>query len=101
MWAMSDFLGFFVAGQRPKTNDQFPLASRRESADMGHGEAQEFVRIDWSVIDADFVVQMWASAATAQPDISDSVAPANILPGDNRIVSQMPVAGGNSVSVVE
>jgi hypothetical protein len=67
---------------------------------MSHSEPQEFVRINWSVIDADFVVQMWTGAATAQPDISDGVASAHKLSGYNRIASKMSVASGDSVAVV-
>jgi hypothetical protein len=41
------------------------LASRCESAGVRQRESQEFVGIDWSVVNADFVVQVGTGAATA------------------------------------
>src|SRR5579863_8065880 len=77
------------------------LAPRGEAAGMRHRQPQEFVRVHWSVVDAYFVMQMWTSAATAQPDISDGISPAHILPRNDRIAGKMPVAGGDSVAMVE
>src|ERR1700733_9991410 len=68
---------------------------------MRDGQTQEFVGIDWRVIDADFVVQMWTGTATAQPDVSDRVATAYILSGNYRITGQMPVARRDAVAVVQ
>src|ERR1700733_9864527 len=68
---------------------------------MRDGQTQEFVGIDWRVIDADFVVQMWTGTATAQPDVSDRVATAYILSGNYRIAGQMPVARRDAVAVVQ
>src|SRR5580704_2720671 len=77
------------------------LASGCESAAVGQSEPQELMGIHRSVINADFVVQVWTGAATAQPDISDRIAPSHKLSGNNRIARKMPVAGGNSVAVVK
>jgi hypothetical protein len=32
---------------------------------MGEGESQIFMGIDWSVVDTNFVMEMWTGAATA------------------------------------
>src|SRR5580700_12317305 len=68
---------------------------------MRHRQPQELVGIDWSVLDANFVVEVWTSAATAQPDVSDGVAAAHVLSGYNCIAGKMAVAGGDSVAVIQ
>jgi hypothetical protein len=59
------------------------------------------MRIHWSVINANFVMQVRTGAATAQPDIANCVAPAHKLSGNDRIAGKMAIAGGNSVAVVK
>jgi hypothetical protein len=68
---------------------------------VGHGKPQELVGIDRSVIDADFVMQMWTGAAAAQSDIPDSVTAADVLSGDNGIAGKVSIAGGYSMAVVK
>src|SRR5579863_2578290 len=68
---------------------------------MRDSQTQEFVGIDWSVIDPDFVVQVRSGTATAQPDVSDGIAPAHVLSGDDRIAGKVTVARRDSVAVVK
>jgi hypothetical protein len=68
----------------PATNSGRPttgfLAARRETAGVGVGQAKVFVRINRSIADADFVVQMGAGAAAAESNVSDGLSPVYILP---------------------
>src|SRR5579863_3077415 len=68
---------------------------------MRHGKPQELVGIYRSVIDADFIMQVWPRAATAQANIPNRVAAADVLSGDDRIACQVPVAGRDSMTVIE
>ena len=77
------------------------LTARSEAAHVRVGHAQVFVRIDWDIVDADFVVKVWAGAASAIADVADRVAPVYVLPGINRKALHVSVACGDAVAVVE
>src|SRR5579863_9674861 len=77
------------------------LAAGGESASVGHGQAEIFVGIDWGVVDADFVVEMGAGAASAIADVSDGVAAVDLLACSDREIGQVAVAGGDAVAVIE
>src|SRR6476620_4367732 len=77
------------------------LASRGEPADVGVGDAQVFVWIYGDIVDAHFVMEVRSSAAAAGADVADSIAPMEVLAGEDREAGQMSVTGGDAVSVVE
>src|SRR5437899_7752635 len=87
-------------GRRRTPNARGSLASRRESAGVRNREAQVFVGIDGSVIDADFVVEVGTGAAAAQTDISDGISAVHLLSCSYGEVCQVSVAGGEAVAVV-
>ena len=55
------------------------LAAGLKAAAVSDGDAEVFVRIDGSVVDANFVVKMWTGGAAAETDIADRVAAMNAL----------------------
>jgi hypothetical protein len=65
--------------QEPDAQSPIFLASRRKPAGSSHGQSKILVRIYRSVVDADFVVKMWAGAATADADVSNDVAAMYVL----------------------
>src|SRR5205807_981257 len=81
-------------------NRERSLASGCEAAAVGHGQAQVFVWINRSVIDPDFVVEMRTGRTTAQADVADCVTAVDLLSGDHGKVGEVPVAGADSVAVV-
>ena len=68
---------------------------------MCHGDAQVFVRIYRSVVDAYFVVQVRASAAAAQANVTQRIAALHSLSGNYGKIGQVPVSCGNSMAVVK
>jgi len=56
------------------------LASRFKPSAMSHRHAEILVRIDWGVVDANFVVKMRAGGASARSHVADGVAAMNLLP---------------------
>src|SRR4051812_19519666 len=68
---------------------------------MGEGESQILVRVDWSVVDANFIMEVRAGAASAQTNVADGIATMHVLPGCDREVGKVPVAGTDSVTVVD
>ena len=79
----------------------FLRASRCETAGVGHGEPQVLVRIDWSVVDADFVVKVGAGAATAESDVTDGISAVHMLGRNDCEVGQVTIAGADAMAVVE
>ena len=67
---------------------------------MCNRHAEIFVRVDWRVVDADFVVKVWTGRASAQPDVSDCIAAPHMLPGDYREVREVSVPRADSVAVI-
>ena len=59
------------------------------------------MRIDWSVVDANFVMEVWTSAATAQANVADRIAAMHVLSGSHREVGQVAVAGADPVTMVD
>jgi hypothetical protein len=37
---------------------------------LGYGDAEILIRIDWCVVDADFIVEVGAGGASAQADVA-------------------------------
>src|SRR6266446_10763549 len=68
---------------------------------MGEGESQIFMRINWSVVDTNFVMEVWTGAATAQADVADSIAAMDVLSGGHCEVGQVSVASADPVTVVD
>src|SRR5438105_15946278 len=68
---------------------------------MGYGQAQVFVGVHWRIVDANFVVEMRASGASAEAHIADGVAAVNVLAGGDGEARKMAVAGRNSVSMID
>src|SRR5215467_2704494 len=77
------------------------LASRREAAQMRIGHAEILAGIDWDVIDADFVMQMWPRAASAIANVADCVAAMDTLARKHSEGLQVPIARADSTSVVD
>ena len=67
---------------------------------MCNRHAEIFVRVDRSVVDADFVVKVWTGRASAQPDVSDCIASPHMLPGNYRKVCEMAITRADAVSVI-
>ncbi len=67
---------------------------------MRNRHAEIFVRVDRSVVDADFVVKVWTGRASAQSNVSDCVAAPHVLPGNYRKVGEVTVTRADAVSVV-
>ena len=68
---------------------------------MCHGQAKIFVRIHRRIVDTYFVVQMGTGGTAPEPDEADGIAAVHMLPGDHREFTEVAVAGGNGVTVVE
>src|SRR5438105_12048484 len=68
---------------------------------MSEGEPQIFMRIDWSVVDANFVMEVWTSAATAQTNVADGIAAMHVLSGSDCEIGQVAVASADPVTVVD
>src|SRR5216684_2233438 len=77
------------------------LASGAEAAAVGNGDSQVLVRIDWSVVDADFVVEVRTGRASAKTNIADDIAPVDVLAGSNRVAGKVSVARANAVTMVK
>src|SRR5450631_3585658 len=77
------------------------LAAGGESAYVCDREAQVFVGIYRSVIDADFVMEVRAGAAAALTDESDGVAAMHVLAGHDGKVRQVAVACRDAMAVVD
>ena len=67
---------------------------------MGDRDAKVFIRIDRSIVDADFVVKMRAGGASAETDITDRVAAMNMLPRRDREAGEMAVASRDAVAMI-
>src|SRR6476620_11831716 len=77
------------------------LTSCRESTHVRVGHAQILVRIHRDVVDAHFVVKMWAGAASAVANVADGVAAVHMLSGINREALHVSIASGDAVAVVK
>src|SRR5438270_5744064 len=77
------------------------LASRGESADVRVGSAQIFMRIDRSIVDAHFVVEVWSGAAAGIANIADGIAAMNAFSGEDRNALHMSIACSDAMAMVE
>src|ERR1039458_4247354 len=77
------------------------LASGLEAAVVGYRHAEILVGIDWSVVDADFVVEMRAGGASAHDDVADGVAAMDLLSGRDREAGKVAIAGGDGMAVID
>src|SRR4051812_32259805 len=68
---------------------------------LGVGDAQVLIRIDGRVVDADFVVEVGAGAASAEADVADDLASVNALTRGDSEAGQVSVTGGDAMAVVE
>ena len=68
---------------------------------MRYRNAQVLVRIYRRIVNANFVVQVWTSAAAALSDKPDHVASANCLAFDDRKVGKVPVQRRDAVTMIE
>ena len=75
-------------------------ASRGEPTHVGDSQAKIFVRIDWRVVDPDFVVEVRPRRAAAQPNVSQDVATLHVLSGSHRKVPEMSVTSGNPATMI-
>src|SRR5579875_1160254 len=50
-------------------------------SELGDGFQEILVRVNWSVVNANLVVEMWASAASAVPEVADDLTPPHALTG--------------------
>ena len=77
------------------------LASGLVAAASGYGQAEVLVGIDWSVVDADFVVEMGTGGASAHADIADGIATMDLLSRRDGEARQVSIAGGDGVAMVD
>ena len=77
------------------------LASRSKSAYVSVSHAQIFVRINWNVIDPDFVVEMRSGAASTSADVADGIAAVNMLARKYRKAREVTITRGDSVTVIK
>ena len=77
------------------------LASRCKSAHMRIGNAQVLVRINWDVIDSDFVVEMRAGAASAVTNVADGIPTMHVLPGIHGEALHVSIACGDAMAMIE
>src|SRR5215813_6254483 len=89
-----------IDGWSKEVGKRDDLTTCSEAAAVCPSHAKIFVRIDGSVVDAHFVVEMWTSAASAQAYIAECVAPLDMLPCRHRKVGQVAVASRDSMPVI-
>jgi hypothetical protein len=77
------------------------LASRFESAHVSVGRSQILVRVDWNIVDADFVMQMWTSAPASVPNIANRIPAMHVLAGEYRQTLHMPISSCDSVTMIQ
>ena len=77
------------------------LGAGGEAAQVGDGQAEIFVGVDWGIVDADFVVEMGAGGASAEADVADGVAAVDVLSGGDGEAGEMSVTGGDAVAVID
>ena len=68
---------------------------------MRVGGAQVFMRIDWRVVDADFVVEVGSCAAAGIADVADGVSAMHVLAGKDCKALHVTIACGNAMTVIE
>jgi len=68
---------------------------------VSHCHAQIFVGIDWSLVDADFVVEVRTGAPAAEADVADDFAAMHVLSGSDRETGQVAEAGIDSAAMVD
>ena len=66
------------------------LRAGGESADVSHRHAEVLVGINWGLVDADFVVEVRTSGASAEADVAEDVATVNILAGGDAKLARCP-----------
>src|ERR1700733_1913310 len=76
------------------------LAAGLKVAAVSDGDAEVFVRIDWSVVDANFVVKMWTGGAAAETDIADRVAAMNALARCDGEPGEMAIPGRDAMAMI-
>ena len=79
---------------------QLFLAAGLEAAAVGDRDAEVFVGIDRSVVDANFVVEVRSGGASAEANVADGVAAMNLLAGCDRETGKVAVAGGDAVAMI-
>src|ERR1051326_468473 len=77
------------------------LAARDKPAAVRDVDAQVLVRIDRSVVDANFVVEVRTGRAAALADIADHVAAIHSLSSCDRIAGKVAVPGADAIAVVD
>src|SRR5579863_5641864 len=77
------------------------LASSGEAAGVGDRHAQVFVGIDRRIVDADFVVEVRASGASAFANVADDVTAMHGLPGGHGKSGKMAVTRADAVAVID
>jgi len=93
----------FIAGQTDAmvslifSEKILDLLARRKPANLRHRQPQILVGVYWDIVDADFVVKMRTSRASAEADVADGVATVDILSGGDGEAGKVAVAGRNAV----
>jgi len=96
---VSQLLGSLSRGL-PTPDSCFSLAARCKPADVGNGESKVFVRVDWSSVDANFVMKVWSRAAAAQANVTDGVAAMDFLTRNYGKAGKVSIAGADAVAMV-
>ena len=76
------------------------LAAGLELTAMRNGDAEVFVGIYGSIVDAHFVMKMWTGGTPAESDIADRIATMNVLAGCNCEAGQMAITRGDAVAMI-
>ncbi len=93
-------LGKECKGQKLRTENWSVLASGLEAAAVRDRHTQILIRIDWSVVDANFIVEVWPGGSAAQADIADGIATMDLLPRSDREAGKVAVARRDAVAMV-
>src|SRR5258708_22708798 len=67
---------------------------------MRDGHTEILVGIDRSVVDSNFIVEVWTGGASAEADVADGVATVDLLPWSDRKTGKVAVAGRDAVAMV-
>src|ERR1700688_261636 len=78
----------------------YPLAAGLKAATVRDGHAQILVRIDGSVVNANFVVKMRTSRASAEANIADRVPTVDLLSGRDREAGKVAITSRNTMAMI-
>src|ERR1700733_1052446 len=78
-----------------------PLAAGLKTAALGDDKTKILIRINRRVVNANFVVEVWSCRSSAEADITDGIAPMDVLTGGDGEAGKMAVTGGDSVAVID